>query len=43
MIAALVGVDFDAFMGGVRLGLAVAFISFALLGGLSIVRRILGV
>jgi hypothetical protein len=34
--------DVDAFIGGAELGLSVAFIVVALLGGVSIVRRILG-
>lgn len=37
-----VGPDVDAFTGGVVTGLSAAFVVLALLGGLSIVRRILG-
>ena len=36
------GPDVDAFTGGVVLGISAAFVVLALLGGLSIVRRILG-
>ncbi len=34
--------DFDAFIGGVQLGLGIALLVIALLGGLAIVRRIMG-
>jgi hypothetical protein len=36
------GPDVDAFMGGVVLGISAALVILAGLGGLSIVRRILG-
>jgi hypothetical protein len=36
------GPDVDAFMGGVVLGISAAFVVLTALGGLAIVRRILG-